>query len=146
MKELSYLPLKYKGNIKYFDDTVDNIKKKNPIFTNFIDKYFIKVKRKYFVSKDFDYYHIPNDIRANSYVETYNKFIKENLGKKRIVNWYNFIIFLKNESKRIKDKIYTFDKQNININKKKQNFDILNIKLIMIIMKLLKMIIIRLIG
>lgn len=132
MKELSYLPLKYKGNIKYFDDTVDNIKKKNPIFTNFIDKYFIKVKRKFFVSKDFDYYHIPNDIRANSYVETYNKFIKENLGKKRIVNWYNFIIFLKNESKRIKDKIYTFDKQNININKKKQNFDILNIKLIMI--------------
>lgn len=95
MKELSYLPLKYKGNIKYFDDTVDNIKKKNPIFTNFIDKYFIKVKRKFFVSKDFDYYHIPNDIRANSYVETYNKFIKENLGKKRIVNWYNFIIFLK---------------------------------------------------
>lgn len=146
MKELSYLPLKYKGNIKYFDDTVDNIKKKNPIFTNFIDKYFIKVKRKFFVSKDFDYYHIPNDIRANSYVKTYNKFIKENLGKKRIVNWYNFIIFLKNESKRIKDKIYTFDKQNININKKKQNFDILNIKLIMIIMKLLKMIIIRLIG
>ena len=132
MKELSYLPLKYKGNIKYFDDTVDNIKKKNPIFTNFIDKYFIKVKRKFFVSKDFDYYHIPNDIRANSYVKTYNKFIKENLGKKRIVNWYNFIIFLKNESKRIKDKIYTFDKQNININKKKQNFDILNIKLIMI--------------
>ena len=146
MKELSYLPLKYKGNIKYFDDTVDNIKKKNPIFTNFIDKYFIKVKRKFFVSKDFDYYHIPNDIRANSYVKTYNKFIKEYLRKKRIVNWYNFIIFLKNESKRIKDKIYTFDKQNININKKKQNFDILNIKLIMIIMKILKMIIIRLIG
>ena len=137
MKELSYLPLKYKGNIKYFDDTVDNIKKKNPIFTNFIDKYFIKVKRKYFVSKDFDYYHIPNDIRANSYVETYNKFIKENLGKKRIINWYNFIIFLKNESKRIKDKIYTFDKQNIKYQQKKQNFDILYIKLIMIIIRLI---------
>ena len=65
--------------------------------------YFIKNKRKYFIEKDYDYYHIPNDIKSNSYLEYYNKFIKKNLGGRKIVNWFNFISFLKNESKRIKE-------------------------------------------
>ena len=84
MKELSYLPLTYKGDIKFFDDKIDSLKKNYEDFNNFINNYFIKNKRRFFISKDFDYYNIPQDIRSNSYIETYNKFIKENLGKKRM--------------------------------------------------------------
>ena len=78
MKELSYLPLNYKGVIKFFDTKTDYLKKNNEKFSNFINNYFIKNKRKYFISKDFDYYNIPQDIRSNSYIETYNKFISCN--------------------------------------------------------------------
>lgn len=91
IKELEYLPLIYKGNIKIFDEYIDNLKKTYNIFNNFLVNYFVKNKRKYFIDKDFDYYHIPNDARANSYLENYNKIIKTNLGHKRKVNWVNLL-------------------------------------------------------
>ena len=52
MKELSYLPLNYKGDIKFFDNKTDYLKKNNEKFSNFINNYFIKNKRKYFITKD----------------------------------------------------------------------------------------------
>ena len=55
MKELSYLPLTYKGDIKFFDDKIDSLKKNYEDFNNFINNYFIKNKRRFFISKDFDY-------------------------------------------------------------------------------------------
>ena len=48
------------------------------------------------------------------------------MGHKRIVNWLNFINFLKNESKRIKDKIYNNDTKNIKYSQKKENLEMKN--------------------
>ena len=123
LKEISRIHLLFKGNIKIFDKITDELKNKYPNFENFVENYFIKNKRKFFVSKDFDYYHIPNDSRSNSYLESYNKYIKNILGENRYVNWFNFVNFLKNESKRIKNKLYINDTQNIRYSEKKVNLD-----------------------
>ena len=122
-KEISKVPLIYKGNIKYSDEIMINFKENHKNFLQFIDKYFIKNKRIFFVDKIYDYYHIPNDIRSNSYLENYSKYIKGKLGENRIVNWFNFINFLKNESKIIKEKIYKHDTQNIRFSQKKSKFN-----------------------
>ena len=48
-KEISKVPLIYKGNIKYFDEIMINLKENYKNFSQFIDKYFIKNKRIFFV-------------------------------------------------------------------------------------------------
>ena len=52
-----------------------------------------------------NYHNIPREYRTNKFLENYNGFIKAQLGKKRIINWINFLNFLKNESKSSIDKL-----------------------------------------
>lgn len=92
------IPFKYKGQIKIFDDICNEIITEYPLFTNYIKNYFINTKRIYFLIGNYDYHNIPNDCKSNSFLENYNKYLKEKFGRKRIVNCFVFINFLKEES------------------------------------------------
>ena len=113
LKKLGKLPFIYKGKIEYVLGYLENIKKEYPNYINFLDEYFIKNKLEYFKDLSLDYSRIPNDCRTNNYLENYNGYIKSQLGKHRIINWVNFINFIKLESQRSIDKLYnntTFNK------------------------------------
>ena len=73
---------------------------------NFINEYFIENKLEYFKDLSLDYSRTPEDCHTNNYLENYNGFIKSKLGKHRIINWVNFINFIKLESQRSIDKLY----------------------------------------
>ena len=80
-----------------------------------------------------DYSTIPKDCLTNNYLENYNGFIKSKLGKKRVINWINFINFIKEESGRsIKklygNEIYTFtNNDKINLENKEKKEEIINL-------------------
>lgn len=59
------------------------IKEKYPIFKNFINSYFIENKLRYFTDKSLDFSTITLDCRTNNYIESYNYYLKTQLGKKR---------------------------------------------------------------
>ena len=83
----------------------DEIKLEFPLYKNFIDNYFLKNKLKYFKDNSLYYKNIPKDCRTNNYFENYNGYIKRQLGKSRIINWINFIDFIKKESQRSIEKL-----------------------------------------
>jgi hypothetical protein len=58
---LGLLPLNYNGDIKYFDNFINNIKAKYNIFDSILNNYFIKYKRKYFLSGEYNYNKLPPD-------------------------------------------------------------------------------------
>ena len=116
LKKLGKLPFIYKGKIEYVLGYIENIKKEYPIYINFLDEYFIKNKLEYFKDLSLDYCRIPNDCRTNNYLENYNGYIKSQLGKHRIINWINFINFIKLESQRSIDKLYNNTTSNKNTN------------------------------
>ena len=64
-----------------------------------MNNYFIQNKLQYFEDKSLDYYRIPKDCRTNNYLENYNGYLKKELGKHRIINWVNFMHFIKKERK-----------------------------------------------
>ena len=100
VNKLGKLPLIYKGNMKIFDEFINNLISENKPFINFINNYFLKNKRKYFLNEDYNYSKYICTVRSNSYIEYYNKYVKNELGNKKIVNWVTFIKFLKNELER----------------------------------------------
>ena len=57
------------------------------------------------MDKSLDYSTIPLDCRTNNYIESYNYYLKTQLGKKRIINWVNFVHFIKIESIRSIEKL-----------------------------------------
>lgn len=123
IKKLGMIPFKYKGNIRIFDDICNEIITEYPLYTNFINNYFINIKRIYFLNGAYDYYNIPNDCKSNSFLENYNKYLKEKLGRKRIINWFTFLNFLKEESSRSIEKLINEDNYNIDFNLKKTKFE-----------------------
>ena len=94
IKILGRIPIQYKGNMQYFIEICDKIVEKYPIYNNFIKNYFIKYKKEYFENNDYDYSNIPEDCKSISFLENYNKYLKIKLGKKRVINWFNFIIII----------------------------------------------------
>ena len=56
---------------------------------------------------------MPTDCRTNSFLENYNGYIKSKLGKNRIINWVNFLYFLKEESQRSINKLYNATGKNL---------------------------------
>ena len=117
IQKLSNLPFEYNGNMNIINQRINNLIKKYPLYENYINNYFKVNKYEYFEDLSLDYNRIPIDFRTNNYLENYNGFIKSQLGKTRIVNWVNFIHFIKKESERSIEKL---------INHKNFNSDIMN--------------------
>ena len=65
-----------------FNELIDEIIDKHPDYENFISDYFIKNKKTYFEDSSYNYQIIPYECRSNSALENYNKYLKNNLGKK----------------------------------------------------------------
>ena len=118
INKLGKLPLIYKGNMNYFNEYINQLKIENKPFKNFIENYFVKNKKKYFVNEDYNYYKYSDTIRSNSYIETYNKYIKSQLGNIKYVNWVNFLNFLKTESDRSIKKLNELSNHNVKFSKK----------------------------
>ena len=110
LKDLSKLPFEYKGDIEYVKSRLKKISSKYPSYTNFINNYFTENKLEYFKDLSLDYSRIPKDCRTNNYLENYNGYLKNQLGKNRIINWVNFIYFIKCESKRSIEKLINSNK------------------------------------
>ena len=86
---------------------------KYPNHKNFFESYFITNKRKLFEDKSLNYYKVPKDCRTNSFLENYNCYIKQKLGKNRLINWMNFLNFIKDERKRSINKLYSATSTNL---------------------------------
>ena len=67
-----------------------------------------------------DYYGVSEDFRANAYLENYIVYRTFKLGKFRIVNWVNFIHFIKEESSLSIEKLLN-SKNNAIQTKKRDN-------------------------
>ena len=113
IKQLCNITLNYKGDMNYVEIQLKNIINENLLYENFIDNYFRKNKLQFFEDLSLNYHNVPKEYRTNNFLENYNGFAKSQLGKKRVINWVNFIHFLKNESNRSIDKLLS----NANYNK-----------------------------
>ena len=116
------IPLIYKGNIETFNNIIENIIFKFPKYSNFIRNYFVKNKKELFTNGDYNYSKIPQDCKSNSFLENYNKYLKLLLGRKRIINWFNFLNFLKEESDRAYEKLIDIKNYNIEFKLTKTKF------------------------
>lgn len=86
LNEIGLIPLNYKGDMKIFEDIISDIIARYPTYNDFINNYFIKNKKNFFQNGIYNYALIPQDCRTNSFLENYNNYIKQNLGKK-----YSFV-------------------------------------------------------
>lgn len=125
--ELGKYPFKFKGDINYINKECSNLIKSYPLYENFINNYFLKNHLNYFKDNSLNYSNIPNDCRSNSFLENYNGYIKQKLGKHLVVNWVNFIEFIKSESSRSIEKLlnsanskFSAVQENISINTLKE--------------------------
>ena len=99
------MPFIYKSDVNIIKEKCEEIIGKFPEYYNYINNYFLPSKIKYFEDNSLNYLDVPKDCRSNSFLENYNGYIKEKLGKKRQVNWVNFLNFIKDESKRSIEKL-----------------------------------------
>ena len=83
--------------MNFFDKECKRLIENYKDYANFINNYFIKNKREDFANQSLNYHIIPNDCRSNSFLENYNGYIKQKLGKNRIINWMNFLSLMKKE-------------------------------------------------
>lgn len=119
IKLLGKIPLIYKGDINIFNEYCDKIKEKFPKYTNYINNYFIKYKKPYFEKGDM----IIKNFQIISFLENYNNFLKNALGKKQIINWFNFIKFIIDESISSLEKLSVKDEFNIKYKTKYTKFN-----------------------
>ena len=123
LKKLGSLPFDYKGNITYLEEQLKTLINQKPLYENFLNNYFKKNKYPYFIDKSLDYHDLPYDCYTNNYLENYNGFIKAQLGKNRIINWVNFINFLKLESDRIINKLIDNSNKIVKTKEVKEKFN-----------------------
>ena len=84
LKQLAAIPFLYKGNMDIFNMLINNIIEEHSEYADYINKYFIINKKKYFEDESYNYCLIPVDCRTNSNIEIYNRYIKTNLDKKKL--------------------------------------------------------------
>lgn len=113
LSNLGNLPFIYKGDIKIFEKECKSLSELFPDHSNFINNYFLENKKKYFEDQSLNYNLIPKDCRTNNFLENYNGYIKSKLGKHRIINWVNFLNFIKDESDRNITKLYDATTKNL---------------------------------
>ena len=130
ISQLSSLPLEYRGNMENLKENLNNIILQYPEYYNYITKYFIESKLKYFQDGSYDYSKFPPDIRSNSILERYNKLVKNELGEKRTCNWVVFMNFINKEIDRINEILgkneninVLYSKKNTKFGSKKFNYD-----------------------
>lgn len=97
---LAFLLFKYKGNIKYIEDYLNKQIIKNPDFIKFFN-YYKSERNYYLVGKILEYSKIAHKQLHNSYIENYNKIIKNSIGNTSKIFWPNFLSLLKNKSRYI---------------------------------------------
>jgi len=87
LKDLTTIPFIYNDNkevLKTVYDKYKSLKKKDTIFINLLDKfvkYYNKVWGKYLSDGTLNYAYLNKIQRSNSYLENYNKKIKQELSK-----------------------------------------------------------------
>ena len=118
IKILSSIPFVYKGNIEIVKKILEETKSKYKNYSNYIDNYLINNKMQYFIDNSLNYNIIPEDCRTNNFLENYNGYLKNMLGNHRIINWVNFIHFIKTESQRSIEKLMNNNYNNMNNYKK----------------------------
>ena len=130
ISQLSLLPLEYRGNMEKLKENLNNIILQYPEYYNYITKYFIESKLKYFRDGNYDYSKFPPNIRSNSILERYNKIVKNELGEKRTCNWVVFMNFINKEIDRINEILgkneninVLYSKKNTKFGSKKFNYD-----------------------
>ena len=111
--KLANICLEYDGDMKIFEDIISKLIKEYKEDYYVLIDYFVTNKKQYFIEGNYNYNLIPNDIRSNSYLERYNKEIKNYLGEKKEVNWFVFISFIKNEINRLKNILISNQNKNI---------------------------------
>lgn len=124
LKQLAAIPFLYKGNMDIFNMLINNIIEEHSEYADYINKYFIINKKKYFEDESYNYCLIPVDCRTNSNIEIYNRYIKTNLGKKKALTWINFINFIKKEALRFEDMNNSNMNSNIKFKSKYSKFSI----------------------
>ena len=87
---LGKLPFIYKSDVSIIKKNCDDIIEKYPEYYNYITNYFLPSKMKYFEDNSLNYFDVPKDCRSNSFLENYNGYIKEKLGKR---DWSIVLIF-----------------------------------------------------
>lgn len=95
--------------MKYIQKTILNMKKTYPDYDIFYD-YYEKNWYKYLESGVLDYTKITKHQRCNSYLENYNKIIKNTLGKIVKISWPKFITFIKEQESLYTKKIIETEK------------------------------------
>lgn len=113
INKLSSLPIIYNGDMNIVYKSLDKIAKKYPLYANFIENYFKKYQIRFFENHSLNNQSVPIDCRTNNFLENYSDYIKKKLGEKRVINWINFLHFIKEESNRTITKL----QENANFNK-----------------------------
>ena len=67
--------------MKIFEKECIDIKNNYPLYTNFIDNYFIINKKSYFIDGSLDYLRVPKDCRTNNFLENYNGYFRSKFGE-----------------------------------------------------------------
>ena len=71
---------------------------------------------------------MPEKFRTNNFLENYNRFIKLKFGEKRVINWIDFLHFIKEESERSLNKLINNESNEFNISVSNEENRSLNIK------------------
>ena len=125
INKLKTLTVKYKGHMNYVKQKLENIYTK---YDNLIRIYFIKEKLKNFEDNPLNYEVVPEKFRTNNFLENYNRFIKLKFGEKRVINWIDFLHFIKEESERSLNKLINNVSNEFNISVSNEENRSLNIK------------------
>lgn len=98
INQLGILPLIYNGNLDIITNYIDKLKNKYIKHIYFLNKLW-EENMKYFINNSLFYSKYDKIVRSNSILENYNKTLKEQLGKKKSVNYMNYLNFIKSEKK-----------------------------------------------
>ena len=110
---LARIFLDYNGDMKYYDNEINNMIAQYSIEYRPLIKYFNENKRIYFEEGNYNYNIIPYDIRTNSFLERYNKEIKKYMNNKKSCNWFVFMTMINEELIRINEILVKNQNKNV---------------------------------
>lgn len=95
--------------MEYVNNTINNLK---TLYTEFLTffQYYENNWYEYLENSMLDYNKVTKLQRCNSYIENYNKIIKNTLGKGKKLSWPKFVSFLKEQENNYSRKIIDIEK------------------------------------